>query len=339
MKKMRKFRSIPGTLEYTGMIDKETTIRHIQYNKEEHLSHAELHDLKTDMVDWISVEGLSNVDQITSVCQSFDIDPLVIEDILHVNQRTKVERFDRYWFFVVKYSYLEDETISHDYISMLLFPDVLITFSESNNRFIDHVVERINHPKSIIRNMKHDYLFYVIYDVIVDETLQVSTAIQDEIEALETQLLHLDQADQIRLYELRKQLVFLRSMASQLLSNVPIESFKDTTFFSPSVQKYYLDVYDHLQVLKNHVMISIEQVSHMLDVYLNQVSNRMNQIMTTLTIFSAIFIPLSFVAGVFGMNFTNFPILSEPYGMTVFIAICVLIPVAMLLYFKQRKWF
>lgn len=339
MKKLRKFRSIPGTLEYTGTIDKETEIRHIQYNKNEHLLHHELNDIRSDVVDWISVEGLSNVDKITSVCQSFDVEPLVVEDILHVNQRTKVERFDRYWFIVMKYSYLEEEQILHDYVSMLLFPDLLITFSESNNRFIDLVVERLNHPKSIIRNMKHDYLFYVIYDVIVDETLQVSATIQNEIETLEEQLLHLSQNDQIRLYELRKELVFLRSMATQLISNVPVESFLDETFFSASVQKYYLDVYDHLQVLKNQVMISIEQVSHILDVYLNQVSNRMNQIMTTLTIFSAIFIPLSFVAGVFGMNFTNFPILSEPYGMTIFILICILIPSAMLLYFKQRKWF
>lgn len=339
MKKMRKFRSIPGTLEYTGNINKESVIRHIQYNTKEHLSFDEVHELRTDMVDWISVEGLSNVETVTSVCQAYDIEPLVIEDILHVNQRTKVERYDRYWFIVVKYSYLEQDTISHDYISILLFPDLLITFSELNNRFIDHVVERLNHPKSIIRNMKHDYLFYVIYDVIVDETLQVSTSIQDEIESLEAQLLHLNQADQIRLYELRKELVFLRSMASQLITNVPIDSFRDTKFFSQDVQKYYFDVYDHLQVLKNQVVISIEQVSHMLDVYLNQVSNRMNQIMTTLTIFSAIFIPLSFVAGVFGMNFTNFPILSEPYGMTVFILICIFIPVAMLVYFKQKKWF
>jgi magnesium transporter len=339
MKPMRKFKSMPGTIEYTGNIHKETSIRHIQYNKNEHLLHHELHDLKDDMVDWISVEGLSDTDAITAVCQSFDVEPLVIEDIFHVNQRTKVERFDRYWFIVMKYSYLEDEKILHDYISMLLFPDVLITFSESNNRFIDYVVERLNHPKSIIRTMKHDYLFYVIYDVIVDETLQVSSVIQDHIDLLETQLLHLNQGDQLKLYELRKELVFLRSMASQLISNVPIDSFQDTTFFSAAVQKYYLDVYDHLQVLKNQVIISIEQVSHMLDVYLNQVSNRMNQIMTTLTIFSAIFIPLSFVAGVFGMNFTNFPILQEPYGMTIFILICILIPVGMLLYFKQRKWF
>jgi len=339
MVSLKKFRKMPGTLEYTGDIHKDTIIKHIKYSKETMQMFDNVQAIEDYVVDWIDVQGLSSVDVVTDLCQIFDIEQLVVEDILHVNQRTKVERFDRYWFVVMRYAYLDDNVVKHDYISMLLFPHLLITFSESENRFIDLVIERINHPKSNLRKFKHDYLFYVLYDLIVDESLVVSSFVLDQIEQMENNLVHLNQHDQITLYELRKELVFLRSMTSQLLTNIPKESFSDAKFFDPKTKKYYDDVYDHLHVLRNQVVMSIEQVSHMLDVYLNQVSNRMNQIMTTLTIFSAIFIPLSFVAGVFGMNFTNFPMLANQYGMLFFILICVLIPVGMLTYFKLRKWF
>lgn len=330
---------MPGTLEYTGTVQRDTTIKHIQYSKVASNTYDTVQSLDPNVVDWIVVEGLTNVDDVTAICQSFQIEPLVIEDILNVNQRTKVEVFDRYWFVVMRYAYLDQNIVKHDYLSMLLFPDVLITFSELQNRFVESILERVEHPKSNLRTFRHDYLFYVMYDMIVDEALLVSAHVMDQIEQLENRLLDLNQDDQITLYELRKELVFLRSMAMQLITNIPKDSFEDERFFDTRVRKYYADIYDHLHVLRTSVVTSIEQVSHMLDVYLNQVSNRMNQIMTTLTIFSAIFIPLSFFAGVFGMNFVDFPILQNPNGMLYFIFISLLIPVGMLVYFKLRKWF
>jgi len=159
MVSFKKLRKMPGTFEYTGSVQKETRIKHIKYSKETMEVLDEVVAIQDEVVDWIDVEGLSSVDKVTELCQQFDIEPLVIEDILHVNQRTKVERFDRYWFVVMRYAYHDNDKIQHDYISMLLFPHLLITFCESENRFIEHVIARINNPLSQLRKFKHDYLF------------------------------------------------------------------------------------------------------------------------------------------------------------------------------------
>jgi magnesium transporter len=285
------------------------------------------------------VEGLSDVDQILNLLAPFTVEPLIVEDIFHVNQRTKIERGDTYRFIVVKYSYLESDTIHHDCISMLVFDQVLFCFTEHQNRFLDVLRTRLSQAQSKLRKLGQDYLFYALFDLIVDDALRVNTMVMDQLDDLETALLDLDEQDQLRLYDIRKELVFLKSMSLQLLNNIPEDTFTDWSLFTKGVLRYLGDVYDHIEILRVQALSSLEQVSHMLDVYMNQVSNRMNQIMTTLTIFSAIFIPLSFVAGVFGMNFIDFPILQDPNGMLYFGLICLLIPIGMVLFFKWRKWF
>ena len=337
MKSKRKL--LPGTLLYTGEKEKETVIKHIKYSKKSFEVLTERHDLEDEVVDWIAVEGLSTVDTIRELCESFHIDNLVIEDILHVNQRTKIEVHDDYIFVVVKYSFVRDNKIEHDYMSMVLFDNVFMTFSELENSFIDDVISRVKNQKSQIRDFSHDYLFYVLYDMIVDEAMEVLYFLDERLEELEEVILELTEKDQLGLYNVRKELVFLRGMTMQLLTNNIKEIVGEKRFFSPKTHKYYEDVNDHLLNINARAIGMLEISKHILDVYMNNMSNRMNKIMTTLTIFSAIFIPLSFIAGVFGMNFIDFPILQNPHGMLYFILICLVIPVLMLTYFRIRKWF
>jgi magnesium transporter len=221
----------------------------------------------------------------------------------------------------------------------LLFEDKLLCFTEGDNRFVDRILSRLADPLSPLAKRGHDYLFYVLYDMIVDDAMNVADHLALQIETMETDLLHLSDKDQMTLYGYRQKLAALRSMANQLLVNAPKDSFKNDRFIAVETYKYYDDVYDHLHRLHHQVLLGTEQVGHMLDVYLNQASHRMNQIMMTLTIFSVIFIPLSFLAGVFGMNFTNFPILGNPYGLLYFTLVCLAVPIGMLLFFKWKKWF
>ncbi|QMS85487.1 CorA family divalent cation transporter [Candidatus Xianfuyuplasma coldseepsis] len=334
-----KRNAIPGTLMYTGDSTKETVIQHMKYNAKTYDVFESVQPLQDDVVDWIAVEGLSTESKVKELCESFQMDPLVIEDILHVNQRTKIEIHDGYIFTVIKYAYVRDDIIQHDYISMVLFHNVFLTFSEQKNLFIEQVHERIQHTKSLIRHFDHDYLFYVLFDMIVDESMDVLHVLDARLDVVEESVLELDEKDQIRLYNIRKELIFLRSMTSQLMMNNIKEVVLKESYFSSQTHKFYDDVYDHLLNINARVLSLLDNAKHLLDVYMNNMSNKMNKIMTLLTIFSAIFIPLSFIAGVFGMNFTNFPILTNQYGLIYFILICVLIPTIMLVYFKVKKWF
>ena len=334
-----KKKTPPGTLMYTGQATKETTIRHIKYSGKSFKVLDQLEELDDNVVDWIVVEGLTNIDMIRGIGDEYKVDPLVMEDVLHVNQRTKVEVHDNHLFAVFKYPYLNEGEIAHEYVSILLFPNTIMTFTEDDNRFIDDVIVRIENKQSMIRTRSHDYLFYVLFDMIVDEAFDVLHTIEEQLEDIEEDLLQLTSDHQVQLYTLRKELLFLRALTGQIMFNVNHELFTKETYFHKDTVKFYDDVLDHVLNINSKVLTQIDNTKHILDVYMNHMSNKMNQIMTTLTIFSAIFIPLGFLAGVFGMNFVNFPILQNDLGLLYFTLICVFVPTVMLLYFKRKGWF
>lgn len=329
----------PESLLYTGEFSSETTIKHIQYNSKEVLEFDDKVKINDDVVDWIIVEGLSSVDTVSSLCREFGVDNLVIEDILNVNQRNKIEVFDSYIFAVQKYTYVIDSKLITDYISLLLFEDKLITFSEKKNLFINTILERVKIPNSLIRKFKHDYLFYVIYDIITDEVLHVFNYISDRVDKLEETILKLDRQDELTLYNLRKELVYIRNYSNQLQENLFMNKGLMEKLVDPKTSKYYEDLEDHIVNLNERVRTEIELLKGVFDIYMNNNADKMNKIMKTLTIFSAIFIPLSFLTGIFGMNFVKFPILSNDNGLLIFVIISILIPTAMLIYFKKNKWF
>ena len=339
MNRNRKSKLPPETLLYTGNSNLPTTITHIQYNKKDLFTHNEKIDLRDDMIDWFIIEGLQDVNRVNSLCKEFGVDSLVIEDILNVHQRNKTELYENYIFSVQEYSYLVEDKIEYDYISILLFNDKLVTFSEKNNYFISHILERLQNTNSIIRNQGHSYLFYVINDMIVDEKYSVFFHVEDKIDELETNVMSLDRKDEFILYHLRKELLFLRNSSSQLYDNIFSIPEVSKRIQDVNSKKYYADLKDHLLDLREKTKFELDVLNHLYEMHLNNLSRKMNSIMTTLTIFSAIFIPLSFIAGVFGMNFANFEILTDPNGMVYFILICVLIPSIMLIYFKIKKYF
>lgn len=333
-----KLRQPPGTVVYTGKHTEQTKITHIQYSETDVLRHDHIVPLSTDHVDWIYFEGLENVDVIRQLCKEYHVDDLVIEDIFNLDQRNKVEMYEDYLFFVIKYYYLENDEILSDYLSLLLFDELLICFSEGKNRFKDDIVKRLQN-KALLTRLDEDYLFYVFYDMIVDEGMNVVLYLQRELEKLEADILHADSKNQTQMYSILRKLVLLRGNMSQLQQNVLPTKLFESKLIQEKLKKYFVDLEDHITNVYDKTKISIEQTHMVISLYSNTLSNRMNEIMKTLTIFSAIFIPLSFFAGVFGMNFTNFAVLNNEYGLIGFGVLCVAIVAWMLFYFKKRKWF
>lgn len=328
----------PGTPIYTGIHQVSTTISHYIYNEAELKQTSEM-AVSTGYNDWFVVRGLSDVSKIKTFLEEYKVDSLVVEDILNVNQRNKIEYSDQYIFAVFSYSYLSDGKITHDYLSVLMFSDKVITFHEHNMTLFDEVYKRLENNQGLIRKLKHDYLFYAILDTIIDNDILVEREISNLTTKLEEDIITLESTDQTLLYTSRKELLYLKKTIDPIYESFLKMEYKNCLLIQTNLYRYFGDITDHLKRTADEINNERELLRNLLDVHMNNVSNKMNSIMKTLTIFSAIFIPLSFLAGVFGMNFVNFPILLHPYGIYVFIGICVTIAFLMILYFRNRKWF
>lgn len=328
----------PGTAIYTGIHQIETVITHVVYNQNE-LKKTEDMALLPDFNNWYIIKGLSDTVRIKAFCEDFEVDPLVMEDIFNVNQRNKIEYFQGYIFAVFNYSYLKKDKIEHDYLSLLVFKDKVLTFHEHNTNLFEEVHIRLENNNGLIRKSKMDYLFYALLDTILDNDIIVQHELANQTIKLEEDIIRLESTDQTILYHLRKELLVLRKTISPIFDSFVGQEYKKSSLISVDIYKYFDDITDHLRRINDDINSQRELLRNLLDVYMNNVSNKMNSVMKTLTIFSAIFIPLSFIAGVFGMNFTNFGILASPVGIYLFIGLCLIIAVVMIVYFKLRKWF
>lgn len=335
---MMKKNQAPGTAVYTGSHMLETTVKHIFYNKDELLETSDM-EQKVGYNHWLIFKGMSNSQKIKSICESYGVDSLVTEDILNVHQRNKIEYFEKYVFAVMQYAYLQNSIVSHDYLSILLFEDKVLTFHEHNLNIFDDVNKRLSDNSGPIRKLGHDYLFYAIFDAIIDNDLIVEKEISSRTLKLEEDILTLESTDQSMLYNSRKELLYLKKTIEPLYDSLMRMEYIPSPIIKDDLNKYYMDLTDHIHRILDEINSERELLRNLLDVHMNNVSNKMNAIMKTLTIFSAIFIPLSFLAGVFGMNFLVFPILANPIGIYIFMGICASIAIGMIFFFRSRKWF
>jgi magnesium transporter len=333
-----KKRVPPQTLQYIGDHPQETVIKHIQYVDDKLYVHDSIKGISDEYVDWISIEGLNDVKRIDSLCQQFKIDPLVVEDILHLNQRNKFEVHEDYVFMVLKYFYFENNDLHFNYISVVLFDNLVITFTENKNFIYETIYNRLKKQEGLVSKYDEDYLFYIIYDIIIDEGFGVYHQIKEEVNELELNVLNMDNKSQYILYRTHKNAIRLKNFLVQIDENILPSSFIHLKYFQDEINKYFEDLEDHIVNLYEKVVQAIDEINSLINLYSTTLSNKMNEIMKTLTIFSVIFIPLSFLAGVFGMNFIHFDVLQNPYGLLIFALISVATIGGMLFYFKKRNW-
>jgi magnesium transporter len=341
----------PGTLVYTGhhkQVTPEMTLIAFSDGSyvQQHIDRVE--DVESfDGIRWLNLTGLSDLEHIRKIGEFYRIDPMILEDIVHVEQRTKIELNTAYLFAVFKMIYIntsEDipesyHRFKHEHISFLLMPSLLITFQEEPGDVFEGVRSRLADENSRIRTRGADYLFYALVDALVDHQMESMLTLQNDIDSLEARIVE-DEVGSIEpLYHLRKSLLILKSGAMPVQETLTRLLTQDTALLSPMTREYFKDVIDHAVHLSDRIMMYREVVASLFDMHQTNVSNHMNRVMTTLTFFSAIFIPLSFLAGFFGMNFEVFPSLHYPYAVPVFIGSCIGIALLMLGFFKWREWF
>lgn len=326
----------PKSLIYTGKHDNiETKIKHFYY--EDNLKVTEDFD-KRDQKSYIQVVGLSNVEKIEALKAIYPVDTLVLEDVFNVHQRVKIEDKKKYIFSVFHVLYEQAGTIYEDYLSMLLFDNTLISFHEKEPLYLDALYPLLE-SNSELKTRGIDYLYYLILDIITDKHLGVIEASSILLEAFEADILESKKVNQEDFYQIRKSLLRLKSVTAPLYNELDKVISSNKLLFKSEHDIYFDDLKDHLNRLSDNLGEQREQMRHLLDLHINNQSNQMNQIMKTLTLFSAIFIPLSFLTGFFGMNFTNFDALRYEHAVIIFICGSLALVLGMIYLFKRMRYF
>ena len=329
---------MPKSMLYTGQHDDvPTKVEHFHYNKNE-LKVTDGFEPLEGYLSYIQVTGLSDVSSIKEIQKHYKVDDIVLEDIFNVKQRNKLEPKEHYLFGVFRCEYIIGTDIKEDYFSLLLFEDTIITFHEKVPIILSPIRNLFENYQEL-RKRPIDFLFYQVLDIMTDQHLAVYDYLEKASEQFEESILENRQLNQETFYMIRKHLLKLKSNVSPILDNLTILLSKSHPLIKKENKDFFDDLIDHFIRLDNHLNQSREMMRHLLDLHINNQSNKMNRIMTTLTLFSAIFIPLSFLTGFFGMNFVHFEVLEYEHSLIIFIGLCFLLAGFMLLLFKKMKWF
>jgi len=293
-------------------------------------------------ITWININGLHETELIEKIGRHFGFHPLLLEDILNTGGRPKIEDFGDHIFVVLKMLYQEEENSSEllsEQISLIFGKNYVISFQESEGDVFDPIRERIRKGKGRVRKESADYLAYLIIDAIVDNYFNVLEDIADYIEDTEEVLLAKPDAETLQtIHGLKNDVLFLRKSIWPLREIVNVLEREETPLIRKSTKIYFRDVYDHTIQVMDTLDTFRDIISGMLDTYLSSMSNRMNEVMKVLTIFASIFIPLTFMAGVYGMNFEYMPELKWPWGYPVLWVLMLTVGIAMVVMFKRKKW-
>ena len=294
-------------------------------------------------VTWINVNGLSQVKTLEKLGESFSIHPLVLEDILDVEQRPKIEDYEAYLFIVLKaLKHLpDDENIefSSDQVSLILGPRYVISFHEGGGDLFAQVRERLRQGKGRIRKLGADYLAYTLIDLIVDNYFVALESFSDKVESLEDEVVVRPSPSTLRdVHRFKNDMIMLRKSLWPLREVIARLDRRESPLINENLTMYFKDVYDHTIIAIETVETYRDILSGMLDIYLSSMSNRLNEIMKVLTIIATIFMPLTFITGFFGMNFRHMGELDWPYGQSLTLLVMVVIAGAMLWYFRKMRW-
>lgn len=293
----------------------------------------------TATVTWINVEGLHDVGIVAAIGNLFDIHSLTLEDVLNTNQRPKFENLGHHFFIVVRMIYQTTDDIVAEQVSMVVGPNFVITFQEAPGDVFEPVRDRIRSGKGKIRRMGSDYLAYALLDAVVDGYFPVLESLGDDVEHTEDSLMSSPDTETLQaIYRLRNEMIFLRRSVWPLRELVAGLARDDSPLIQEGTQRFFRDVYDHVVNVIDTIDSYRELVSGMLDTYLSSVSNRMNEVMKVLTIIATIFIPLTFIAGVYGMNFQHMPELGWRWAYPAVWGVMAGIAISMVAYFRRRRW-
>lgn len=338
----------PGTLVHIGKGEaKPARIEVIDYNRDriEEKGILDPRDvsslLGTDTVTWIDVCGVNDVETVSSICSQLGVHALVQEDVVNTHQRPKVEFYDGYVYIVIRMlSYdAPSSRLDSEQVSIILGPDYVVTFQEKPGDVFDPVRQRIRSGKGKIRKSGADYLAYALLDVVVDNYFLVIEALEGELEALEEAVLSGASKGLIDDFNsLKRTMITLRRSVWPLREVLASMERCETGLVSADLSPYLRDVYDHSIQVIDTIESLRDVLSGYLDLYLTTVNNRMNEIMKVLTMIATLFIPLTFIAGIYGMNFEHMPELKWPWAYPALLGLMLVICGLMFAVFRKKKW-
>jgi len=347
-KTSRKAGLSPGTLTYIGEKKNETVkINIIDYNATEFLEKevAAIDDClpykERDSVTWINITGIHDMGIIETLGKKFDLHPLLLEDVANTEQRPKMDDFGNYLFIVLKMLYFEKEKkgIQHEQVSLILGPGFVISLQEFEADVLGPLRERIRKGKGRIRSRESDYLMYALVDTIVDHYFHLFEDIGEKIEILQEQVIT-DPRPEIlqQIQTLKREMIFLRKSVWPLREIVSALVRGDSSLVKDDTILFLRDIYDHTIQVIDTIETYRDMLSGMMDIYLSSVSNKMNEVMKVLTMIATIFIPMTFLAGLYGMNFKHMPELELKWAYPVFWLVIIVVFFSMLVWFKRKKW-
>ena len=343
----------PGSFVHVGDICQlETLIHTVKYNKDtveqerigspEQLAGFD----NSDSVTWITVEGLTDVDLIEKIGTMAGIHPLVIEDILTTHQRPKFEEYDSYLFIVTSnlHAAIDEESdeldVEHEQISLLIFAHAVFVFREKTDDLFQPLIRRIKTPRGKIRSMGTDYLAYVLIDILVDQLFHLTDIVDDTITILEDRLLFSEPTKDIpvTIQQLKREAIFIKKHIVPIKELTGAILRSDSKLIHERTKIYFRDVSDHALRLSEAVESYRELLAGLSSLYISGLSNRMNEVMKVLTLFASVFIPLTFLAGIYGMNFEYMPELHWKWAYPTLWGFFFAIPSGLFWYFKKKKW-
>jgi len=349
-KRKKKVGLPPGSVVYTGSIqDKNIDIHFIQYD-EEHLEEKAYSNLSKIVflhssevkVDWYDVRGIHDTALIEQIGKTYDIHSLILEDVSDIHQRPKYEEYKNGIFLIAKALKFDKTSLSVgiEQVSLYFKKGFVVSFQETETDLFLAVRKRIQNDKGKIRLHGADYLVFAILDIIVDNYFIVLEDIEVAIESLEERIIETQESSiKSEIHHLKKELLVVRKSISPLREAISRLSKTDSPIVERNTEIYLRNVYEHTIHLMDTVDTYRDVLNGLQDLFISEVSFKMNQVMQVLTIVSTIFIPLTFLAGIYGMNFQNIPELSWQYGYFALWAIMIIIFIGLLIFFKRKHWF
>ena len=339
----------PGSLVHVGTaLEAVTRMSVIDYSKEnieeQQIQSADeiLKYKDSDTVTWVIIEGLTNVEVVESIGAMFDIHQLVLEDILNTHQRPKFEEYDDHLYIVLKCMRSEDEefTVSYEQISLLVLKNIVFVFKEKTDNLLYPVQQRIRTSKGRFRSLGADYLTYAILDAIVDQYFILIDSLDEAIIPLEDRLLASEATqDSLKMIQrLKREVICIRRHIAPVRELMAGMLRSESGLIDEKMHMYLRDVSDHVLRVTESIESHRDILSGLLEIYISGVSNKMNEVMKVLTVFASIFIPLTFLAGIYGMNFEYMPELKWKWAYPALWVVFITIPAVLLVYFKKKKW-
>lgn len=347
-KRSKKIGLPPGTLIHIG--DKKienVEITLINYNEAQY-QEREIKKIEEcfpfrdkPAVTWININGIHDAEIMGKIGEYVGLHPLLLEDIMNTDQRPKIEDFGDYIFIILKMIYYNEKKneIEIEQVSLILGLNFVISFQEREGDVFNSIRERIRRGKGKMRKSGADYLAYTLIDAIVDNYFVILEGTGEKIEEMEEKLVANPTLNTLQgIHNLKRDMIFLRKSVWPLREVISGLERTESLLIEESTGIYLRDVYDHSIQVIDTIETFRDMISGMLDIYLSSISNKMNEVMKVLTIIATIFIPLTFIAGIYGMNFVYIPELQLRWGYFAALFIMAVVSIIMLIYFRKKKW-